>query len=71
MEITITELVLLVWAVAATVACFELRSKFNFHRFMTKELVMMIARGKIRVVETKEGVEFMEVTNVSPRDKSV
>ena len=61
MTFSLAELFLLAWAIVATIAygfvCGDLRK----HRHITGELLVRIAKGKIKVVETDEFIEFEEI----------
>jgi hypothetical protein len=40
---------------------FKLKAELYMHKRMTGELLSRIANGKMKVVETDEGFEFMDV----------
>jgi hypothetical protein len=62
MEITMTEFVLFVWALAATLFWQQARHNLNMHRLMTGEIFMSIAAGKIKVVKTENSFDLQRVT---------
>ena len=59
--ITITELefVLFIAFGVMTVMWFRLRSELYMHKRITTELLSRIARGKMKVVETDVGFDFL------------
>ena len=61
--ITITELelVLLIAFGVMTGMWFRLRAELHMHRSVTAEIFMRIAKGNVKVIETKDGYE-LEVT---------
>jgi hypothetical protein len=61
MTFSIAELFLLVWAILATVAYGNVSSRYRMHRRITSELLVKIAKGKIKVVETEDSLDFVEV----------
>ena len=61
MEITTTELALLIWGAVATAMWHQARNDLRFHRMMTSELMRRIARGEMKVVESDGHVDFKEV----------
>lgn len=61
MTFSIAELFLLVWALVATIGYGYISGKYRQHRHITSELLMRIAKGKIKVIETDEYIEFKEV----------
>ena len=61
MEITMTELALFTWALVATLWWQQAKHDLRVHRMMTGELMMRIAKGKIKVVESNDSFEFKEV----------
>lgn len=64
--ITITELelVLFVGFVVMTGMYFKLRAELCMHKRITTELMTRIASGKMKVVETDDGFDFL------PQEKS-
>ena len=61
MTFSIAELFLLAWAVIASLGFGYVSSKFNHHRYITGELLVRIAKGKMKVIETEDYIEFKEV----------
>jgi hypothetical protein len=61
MEITMTEFVLFVWALAATLFWQQAKFNLNMHRLMAGEILMSIAKGKIKVVETEGSFDLQRV----------
>ena len=61
MTFSIAEMFLLVWAIIATLGYGHVRSELRKHRHITSELLVRIAKGKIKVVETEDCLEFKEV----------
>lgn len=61
MTITMTELALFVWAMVATLFWMQSKHNLKVHKMITAELLMRIAKGKIKVVETEDHFEFKEV----------
>ena len=61
MTFSIAELFLLVWAIVATLGYGYVNGKFRQHKHITSELLVRIAKGKIKVTETDEFLEFKEV----------
>lgn len=61
MEITMTELVLFIWAMVATLMWQQAKHDFRIHKVMTLEVFKRIAKGKIKVVEHEDSFELKEV----------
>jgi len=61
MEITMTELALFVWAMAATLMWQQAKHDYRMHKMLTLELMKRIAKGKIKVVESHDSFELKEV----------
>ena len=62
MEVTMTEIVLFIWAVAATAAWQQSKHDLKTHKLITFELFCQIGRGKLKVVQHKEhSFEIKEV----------
>jgi hypothetical protein len=61
MTFSIAELFLLAWAVTATFAYGRVCGDLRKHRHITSELLVRIAKGKIKVIETEDCLEFKEV----------
>ena len=61
MTFSIAELFLLAWALVATIGYGYVGGKYRQHRHITSELLMRIAKGKIKVIETDDYIEFKEV----------
>lgn len=61
MTFSIAELFLLAWAIVATLGYGFMNAKFRHHRHITSELLVRIAKGKIKVTETDDYIEFKEV----------
>ena len=61
MTFSMAEMFLLVWAVVATLGYGYVNGKFREHKHITSELLVRIAKGKIKVTETDEFLEFKEV----------
>lgn len=61
MTFSIAELFLLAWAVIATLGYGYVSSKLRYHKHITSELLVRIAKGKIKVIETDDYIEFKEV----------
>ena len=59
--ITITELELVLFFgfVVMTLMYFKAKSELYMHKRITAELLTRIASGKMKVVETKEGFDFL------------
>jgi hypothetical protein len=50
-----------VWAVVVTLGYGYLRGELRKHRQVTCDLLVKIAKGSIKVIETDEFIEFKEV----------
>lgn len=61
MTFSIAELFLLAWALIATLGYGYLRGELKHHRMVTCDLLIKIAKGKIKVIETDDHIEFKEV----------
>jgi hypothetical protein len=61
MTFSIAEMFLLAWAILATVAYGNVSSRYRVHRAITSELLVKIAKGKIKVVVTEDSLDFVEV----------
>jgi hypothetical protein len=61
MEITFTELALFVWGMVSTLLWAQAKANIKMHRMITGEVFMRIARGEIKVTETKDSFEIEEV----------
>lgn len=61
MEVTMTELALFIWAIAATAAWQQSKHDLKTHKFITAELLHRIAKGKMKVIESEDSFEFKEV----------
>ena len=61
MNITMTELALLIWGVVATAMWHQARNDLKFYRMVTSELMRRIARGEMKVVESDGHFDFKEV----------
>ena len=61
MTFSLAEMFLLVWAITATYAYGHVRGELRKHRHITSELLVRIAKGKIKVIETDDCLEFKEV----------
>ena len=61
MTFSMAELFLLVWAIVATLGYGYVNGKFREHKHITSELLVRIAKGKIKVTETDDHIEFKEV----------
>ena len=61
MTFSIAELFLLAWAIVASLGYGYVRGELNKHRHITSELLIRIAKGKMKVIETDEYIEFKEV----------
>jgi hypothetical protein len=55
------ELFLLAWALVASLGYGYVNGKYRQHRDITSELLVRIAKGKIKVIETDDYIEFKEV----------
>lgn len=55
------ELVLFIGFVVMTGAYFKIKAELNIHRRVTGEVFMRIAKGNLRVTETKDGFDIEEV----------
>jgi hypothetical protein len=55
------ELFLLAWAIVASLGYGHLRGELSKHRHITSELLIRIAKGKMKVIETDDYIEFKEV----------
>lgn len=61
MTFSVAELFLLAWAVIASLGFGYVSSKFNHHRVITGRLLVLIARGKMKITETDEQLTFEEI----------
>jgi len=61
MEVTVTEMLLFAWAVGATIMWQQTKQDFKVHRIMTGEIFTRIAQGRIKVVETEDSFDLVEV----------
>ena len=61
MTFSIAELFLLVWALVASLGYGYVNGQFRQHKHITSELLLMIAKGKVKVTETDDFIEFKEV----------
>lgn len=61
MEVTLTEMLLFAWAIGATAQWFQLRDELRNHRMMTGEVFKRIAQGRIKVTETEDSFDLVEV----------
>ena len=61
MTFSMAEMFLLVWAIVATLGYGYLRGELRKHREVTCDLLVRIAKGSIKVIETDEFIEFKEV----------
>jgi len=61
MTVTMTELALFTWAMVATLFWMQGKHNLKMHRTITAELLMRIAKGKIKVIETEDYFEFKEI----------
>jgi hypothetical protein len=61
MTFSIAELFLLAWAIVATLGYGFSRGELRKHRHITSELLIRIAKGKMKVIETDDYLEFKEV----------
>jgi hypothetical protein len=61
MTFSIAEMFLLVWAIVATLGYGYSRGELRMHREVTCDLLVKIAKGKIKVIETDDIIEFKEV----------
>jgi hypothetical protein len=61
MEVTMTEIALFIWAIAATAAWQQAKHDLRMHKLITAELLHRIAKGKMKVVESENSFEFKEV----------
>ena len=61
MTFSMAEMFLLLWAVVATLGYGYSRGELRMHREVTRELLVRIAKGKMKVIETDEFLEFKEV----------
>jgi hypothetical protein len=61
MTFSIAELFLLAWAIIASLGFGYVTSKFNHHRYITGELLVRIAQGKMKITETDEQLTFEEI----------
>ena len=61
MTFSMAEMFLLAWAIVATLSYGYVNGKFREHKRMTGELLIRIAKGKIKVTETDDFIEFKEV----------
>ena len=61
MTFSMAEMFLLVWAIVATLGYGFSRGELRKHRQITCELLVRIAKGKMKVIETDDYIEFKEV----------
>ncbi len=61
MTFSMAEMFLLAWAVVATLGYGYVNGKFREHKRITGELLIRIAKGKMKVTETDDYLEFEEV----------
>ena len=61
MEVTVTEMLLFAWATGATLMWQQVRNELRVHRIMTGEIFKRIADGRIKVVETDDSFDLVEV----------
>lgn len=61
MTFSMAELFLLAWAIIASLGVGYLQGELRKHRIVTCELLVKIAKGKIKVTETDDFIEFKEV----------
>jgi hypothetical protein len=61
MEVTVTEMLLFAWAMLATAQWFQLRDELRHHRAMTGEVFKRIAQGRIKVTETEDSFDLVEI----------
>jgi hypothetical protein len=61
MTFSIAEMFLLAWAIIATLGYGHVRGELRMTRMVTCELLVKIAKGKIKVIETDDHLEFKEV----------
>lgn len=61
MTFSMAEMFLLAWALVATLGYGYVRGELGRHRYMTSELLIRIAKGKMKVTETDDYLEFEEV----------
>ena len=61
MEVTMTELALFIWAIAATAAWQHAKHDLKMQRFITVEIFHRIAKGKMKVVQHEDSFEIKEV----------
>lgn len=61
MTFSIAELFLLAWAIVASLGYGYVNGQFRHHKHVTSELLIRIAKGKIKVTETDDFIEFKEV----------
>ena len=61
MNITMTELALLIWGAVATAMWHQARNDLKFHRMMTSQIFRRIAQGKMKVTEADDHFDFKEV----------
>ena len=61
MEVTLTETLLFAWAMLATAQWFQLKDELRNHRAMTGEVFKRIAQGRIKVTESEDSFDLVEV----------
>ena len=61
MTFSMAEMFLLVWAVVAALGYGYSRGELRKHREVTCELLVRIAKGKMKVIETDDYMEYKEV----------
>jgi hypothetical protein len=62
MEVTMTEIALFIWAIAATAAWQQAKYEMKTHKLLTFEIFCQIGRGKLKVVQHEEhSFEIKEV----------
>ena len=61
MTFSMAEMFLLSWAIVVTVGYGYLHHELRKHRQVTCEILVRIAKGKMKVIETEDYIEFKEV----------
>jgi hypothetical protein len=61
MEVTMTELALFIWAIAVTAAWQQAKHDLKVFKFTTAEIFHLIAKGKVKVVESEDSFEIERV----------
>lgn len=64
MTVTMTEIALFVWAMVATAAWLRKKEQMRFYKNMTAEVLLRLAQGRLRIVETQDGFELKEAVRV-------